>query len=180
MGAERTARARPHQDVDSLHIASQCRSALRALIAPQRGANRPPFGLAAQPCALRLRRPARRLWRLHGVGRAAPGPPVASPLARPERPRRHPPAGRSGGRRKRVFQTMGSGPGGQLDAKRLVHGRSEAEPVDKGRRLQLSTRFASGARKPPATPQGSCPRSRALSAHSREHINRPDFWEFRP
>ena len=50
----------------------------------------------------------------------------------------------------------GSGPGGQLDAKRLVHGRSEAEPVGKGRRLQLSTRFASGARKPPATPQGSC------------------------
>ena len=58
---------------------------------------------------------------------------------------------------KGSFRPWGSGPGGQLDAKRLVHGRSEAEPVGKGRRLQLSTRFASGARKP-RRPRGRAPK----------------------
>ena len=51
----------------------------------------------------------------------------------------------------------GRGPGGQLGAKRLVQAKRQPKAVGKGRRLQLSTRFSAGARKPPATPQGACP-----------------------
>ncbi len=131
--------------------------------------NRPPKGVEHGPpsacfaaCALRLRRPARRLGRLHGVGRAAPRPPggfaplrglnghAGTPLAVNQD---------AGGRGS--FRPWGGAGVWAGDRKRWAAAKPEP-PVGRlstagGR---LSTRQASGARKPPATPEGSFQRWR--------------------
>ena len=47
---------------------------------PPEGGDRPPFAHPPVGCALRLRRPARRLGRLHGGGACRPRPPGLRPL----------------------------------------------------------------------------------------------------
>ena len=124
--------------------------------------NRPPKGVEHGPpsacfaaCALRLRRPARRLGRLHGVGRAAPRPPGGFAPLRGLNGHAGTPSVDQG-REERVFQTVGGS--GSVGRRPEAVGSGEAGTARRaavhGWRAAVHTASGGGGAPPPATPAG--------------------------